>query len=238
MMDIAKDVMSQIIKELPDNTRVAMRFYGHRIREGRPGDCQDSELVFPFDKIDKERMLARVRGLKALGTTPIAYTLRQVAGDFGQTPGEKLVILVTDGKEECGGSPSTVVQEMVAKGFKIRLNIVGFALAEATVRAEMERIAKITGGQFFDARNAKALRQGIQRSLAVPYEVHDAAGTKVAGGLTGEAAITVPEGIYTVSVSAAGKPILIPNVRVRHNGTTNVALRKEGQEIEVKVEGP
>ncbi len=238
MMATAKDVMSQIIKELPDNARVALRFYGHRIREGRPGDCQDTELVFPLGKIDKERMLARVRALKALGTTPIAYTLSQVARDFGSAPGEKLVILVTDGKEECGGSPSTVVQELVGKGIKIRLNIVGFALAEAAVRQEMDRVAKITGGKFYDAQNAKALRQAIQQSLAIPYEVRDAAGVKVAGGLTGEAAITVPEGIYTVSVSAAGIPILVPNVRVRHNGSTTVALRKEGQQIGIKVTGP
>jgi len=162
----------------------------------------------------------------------------EVARDFGSAPGEKLVILVTDGKEECGGSPSTVVQELVAKGIKIRLNIVGFALAEAAVRQEMDRVAKITGGKFYDAQNAKALRQAIQQSLAVPFEVRDAAGVKVAGGLTGEAAITVPEGIYTVSVSAAGKPILVPNVRVRHNGATKVALRKEGQQIGINVTGP
>ena len=238
MMATAKDVMSQIIKELPDNARVAMRFYGHRIREGRSGDCQDSELVFPFGKIDKPRMLARVQALKALGTTPIAYTLRQVAGDFGSAPGEKLVILVTDGKEECGGSPSAVVQELVTKGIKIRLNIVGFALAEAAVRSEMDRVAKITGGKFYDAQNAKALRQAIQQSLAVPYEVHDAAGAKVAGGLTGETAISVPEGVYTVSVNAAGTPIVVPNVRVRHNGSTKVVLKKEGQEVGVQVLGP
>jgi Mg-chelatase subunit ChlD len=238
MMATAKDVMSQIIKELPDKTRVAMRFYGHRIREGRPGDCQDTELVFPFGRIDKARMLARVQALKALGTTPIAYTLRQVAKDFGSSPGEKLVILVTDGKEECGGSPSAVVQELVAKGIKIRLNIVGFALAEAAVRQEMDRVAKFTGGKFYDAQNARALRQAIQQSLAIPYEVRDAAGVKVAGGLTGETAISVPEGIYTVSVNASGAPIVIPKVRVRHNGSTKVMLRKEGQQMGVQVQGP
>jgi hypothetical protein len=161
-----------------------------------------------------------------------------VAKDFGSAPGEKLVILVTDGKEECGGSPFAVVQELVAKGIKIRLNIVGFALAEAAVRQEMDRVAKFTGGKFYDAQNARALRQAIQQSLAIPYEVRDAAGVKVAGGLTGEAAISVPEGIYAVSVSTAGKPIVIPDVRVRHNASTKVALRREGQQIGIKVTGP
>ncbi len=114
----------------------------------------------------------------------------------------------------------------------------GFALAEAAVRQEMERVAQMTGGKFFDAQNAKALREAIQRSLAVPYDVQDATGTKVGGGLAGEAPIQVPEGIYTVTVQAAGKPIVVPNVRVRYNGSMKVALKKEGQEIGVQVIGP
>jgi Mg-chelatase subunit ChlD len=238
MMDIARDVMSQIIKGLPDDAQVALRFYGHRIREGRPGDCRDTELVFPFGKIDKARMLARVRDVKALGTTPIAYTLRQVAGDFGGTPGEKLVILVTDGKEECKGDPAAAVAELQAKGLKIRLNIVGFALADAATKRDMERVAQLTGGKFFDAANAKALTQAIEQSLAVPYEVLDAAGTRVGGGLTGQGTVAIPEGVYTVVVRAAGKPVTVQNVRVAPGGFTKVVLKKEGEEIGIQVQGP
>ncbi len=238
MMDIAKDVMSQIIKGLPEDAQVALRFYGHRIREGRPGDCRDTELVFPFGKIDKERMLARVAAVKALGTTPIDYTLRQMAGDFGRTPGEKLIILVTDGKEECKGDPAAAVAELQAKGLKLRLNIVGFALVDVATKRDMERVAQLTGGKFFDAANARALSQAIEQSLAVPYEVLDAAGEKVGGGLTGQGTISVPEGIYTVIVKAAGKPITIPNVKVSQNRSTKLELRKEGQEVGVKVVGP
>ncbi|HEU5300255.1 MAG TPA: VWA domain-containing protein [bacterium] len=179
-----------------------------------------------------------MRTVTALGTTPIAYTLRQMPGDFGNAPGEKLVILVTDGKEECGGSPSAAVSELIARGIKVRLNIVGFALAEAAVKQEMERVAGITGGKFYDAQSARALRQAIQQSLAVPYDVRDAAGVRVAGGLTGEAPVAVPEGIYTVTLQTAGKPIVVANVRVRHQSLTKITLRKEGQEVGVHVQGP
>jgi len=237
MMDIAKEVMAQIIAQLPDDARVAMRFYGHRIREGRPGDCQDSELVVPFGRIDKPRLLARVRAVRALGTTPIAYTLRQVGRDFGTAPGEKLVVLITDGKEECGGSPSSVVAELAARGLKVRLNIVGFALADEAVKREMERVARITGGRFFDAKDAAALRQSIEQALAVPFDVLDAAGTRVGGGITGQP-VRVSAGIYTVVVRAAGTAITVRDVRIQANGFTKVALRKEGQEIGVRVIGP
>jgi hypothetical protein len=37
---------------------------------------------------------------------------------------------------------------------------------------------------------------------------------------------------------ATGKPILVPIVRVHYQAFTKVALRKEGQQIGVKVKGP
>ena len=237
-IDVAKEVMAQIIKGLPDRAQVALRIYGHRIREGRPGDCQDSQLVVPFGPINKPAMLAKVREIRALGTTPIAYSLKQVPRDFGRAGGEKMVILVTDGKEECGGSPSAVVSELVARGIKIKLNIVGFALADAATKAEMERVAKITGGRFFDASNAKTLTAAIEQALAVPYDVVDAARTKVGGGVTGQGTVRIPEGIYTIIVRAAGKPIEIPNVRIAAGGFTKIVLKKEGQEIGIQVVGP
>jgi len=51
---------------------------------------------------------------------------------------------------------------------------------------EMDRVAKLSGGAFFDANNAKALSQGIQQALAVRYDVLDAAGERVGAGLTGQ----------------------------------------------------
>ncbi len=237
-IDVAKEVVTQIIKGLPDDARVALRVYGHRIREGRPGDCKDSELLFPFGKVDKSKMIARVHAIQALGTTPIEYSLRQVAADFGNAPGEKMIILVTDGKEECRGDPAAAVSELLAKGLKFRLNIVGFALADAATKRDMERVAKMTGGMFFDATNARALTQAIQQALAVPYEVLDAAGARVAGGLTGQGRIDVPEGVYSILIHAAGQPIMVPGVRVTPGAFTKVVLKKEGREIGVQVQGP
>ncbi len=234
-IDTAKEAMGQIIQGLPDDVGVALRIYGHRIRERQPGDCQDSELVFPFGKIDKARLLERVRTVRALGTTPIAYSLQQVERDFGSAPGEKIVVLVTDGIEECRGNPAAAVSELLAKGVKVRLNIVGFALAGKTAKREMQRIAEITGGQFFDARGTKDLLQGIQRALVAPYDVLDASGKRVSGGRLGEKAIALPVGTYAVVVHASGEPITIANVQVAYNQLTKVELKKEGQAVGTRV---
>ena len=237
-IDSAKKVMADIVQGLPDGAKVALRFYGHRIREGKPGACEDSELVSPFGPINKPLLLDRVAKVQALGTTPIAYTLQQLPKDFGNTPGEKMIILVTDGKEECHGSPSTVVQDLVAKGFGLRLNIVGFALADQATKDEMARVTALTNGKFFDARDAKGLQKAIEEALAVSFDVLDDSGAKVASGVTGAGTISLPTGIYTVTIQATGKPITVPNVHIRENGATRVELKKEGEEVGTKISEP
>ena len=237
-IDSAKKVMADIIQGLPDGAKVSLRFYGHRIREGKPGACQDSELVAPFGPINKPLFLDRVAKVQALGTTPIAYTLEQLPRDFGNTPGEKMIILVTDGKEECHGSPSAVVQDLIAKGFSLRLNIVGFALADQATKDEMAKVTALTNGKFFDARDAKGLQKAIEEALAVPYDVLDDSGAKVASGVTGAGTTSLPTGIYTVVIQATGKPITIPDVHIQENGATKVELKKEGEEVGVKISGP
>lgn len=237
-IDIAKETMRQVIENLPDDVQAALRVYGHRVAPGRAGACQDSELVFPLAKIDKRRFIERIQALRALGTTPIAYSLSQVAADIGSTPGEKMVILVTDGKEECGGSPSRAVSGLIEKGLKVQVNIVGFALEEEAAKSEMRRVAELGGGRFFDAGNASALRDSIEQALAVPYDVLNSAGRKVAGGLVGKSGVQVPEGTYTVVVNVTGKPITIRDVRIVSNKSTTLEMEQQGQQINTRVLAP
>ena len=238
-IDIAKGVMAQVVEKLPDDAEVALRVYGHRIGPGKPGACEDSELVFPFAKIDKRRLLERIRLIRALGTTPIAYSLRQVAKDFDGAPGEKMVVLVTDGKEECGGNPSAAVSELLAQGVNARVNIVGFALADEATKWEVQRVAELSGGRFFDAADATGLRGAIEQALAAPYDVLDSAGSKVVGaGRVGQGTIQLPEGTYTVVVHVAGSPLTIQSVTLAPNKSTTVELERQGQQVSTRVLGP
>lgn len=238
-IDVAKDVMTRIIEELPAQSEVALRVYGHRVREYDQGDCEDSELLFRFQKVDKRRLTDAVRAIEVkAGTTPLAYSLVQAAKDLADTPGDKVIVLVTDGEEYCGGSPEEVAKTLVEHGMRLRVEVVGFALADEAVKREMERVAEVTGGRLHDARDAKGLRRAIREALAAPYDVLDAAGARVAGGAVNRGAIGLPEGIFTVAIRTADKPIEIANVRIVHNEVTKIALRKEGQQITQQVLGP
>jgi tetratricopeptide (TPR) repeat protein/Mg-chelatase subunit ChlD len=237
-IEVAKDRMVQIIDSLPDDIEVALRVYGRRIREKDPGDCTDTELLVPFGKIDKPHLKRQVRDIQALGTTPLAYSLLRAARDVANTAGEKLLILVTDGKEECGGSPRDVATKLVELGMNVRVEVVGFALADPGTKKEMEEVAEITGGCFFDAPDSEGLRRALEQALAASYDVLDAAGTRVGGGVINHGATQLPEGVYTIAIRAAGKPVTIPGVRIARGQSTRVEVKKEGEELMPRVLPP
>ena len=236
-IEIARQVLSQVVQQMPADTRLALRLYGHRLRPGEPGDCEDTELVFPFGKVDKARIAQTIQKVTAIGNTLIAYSLRQVAKDFEGIPGEKVIILATDGKEDCGGQPLEAVDELISKGLKFRLDIIGLALNDKKATEQMQRLAARTGGKFYEAKDAKTLAQAFQSSLAVQYDVLDADGAKVAGGLTGQGDISVPEGIFSVTIHG-DQPITVPNIRISANRLTRVALKKQGQQIAIDAQAP
>ena len=235
---IAKDVMYKVIDELPDETEVALRLYGHSTHFRDDSACEDTELVFPFGEIDKESLKEVVQEITPLGTTPIAYSLKQVAEDFQDTVGEKRVVLITDGIEACDGSYAAAIDELEAKGLEVQLLIVAFAISDEATKQELEAAAERTGGEIYDAQSANELFEAISKAVGVPYKVLDAFGATVATGLIGGDAIEVPEGVYTVIVQAEEEEISVPNVPISINMSTIVNLRKEGQEIGYQIQAP
>ena len=235
-IEVMKQVVPQIVDSLPDRQTVALRVYGHRIDSQKPAARTDSELVQPLGPVDKAKLKATINGLAPRGTTPIAYSLQQLPQDFKDVPGDKTVVLVTDGREEAGGDPVQVVQELIASGFKFRLNVVGFALADRESKQQMQTIAEMTGGNFYDAASAAGLRDAMERSviedtLALPFTLQDAAGATVVSGTTGKKLGAVPEGIFTLRIETGAKPLVVPGVRITAKAGTRVQLAKEGEEF-------
>ena len=105
----------------------------------------------------------------------------------------------------------------------------------------MQTIAEMTGGKFYDASSAAGLRDAVERSviedtLALPFLLLDAAGAEVVTGTTGNKAVTVPEGVFTLKVQASPKPVVISNLRITAQASTRVQLAKEGEAFTTRVE--
>ncbi len=159
-MDVAKEVVSDLVQSIPDGRRLCLIVYGHRLDL----KCQAVEVVqalAPLDAALKRRLTAFVDGLKPVGHTPIALALRMAGKELAGAKGVSGLILLTDGMETCHGDPNAEAAKLAEMdNLKFGIHVIGFDV-EAQERAAVEGIAKAGKGQFYDARSAQKLRQTV-----------------------------------------------------------------------------
>lgn len=126
-MSISKKLISEIIDSLSMEPRVqlALRVYGHQ-SPYPPLDCHDSRLEVPFAPNNGKRINHVIKTLVPKGATPIAYSLREAANDFPDCDNcRNLIILITDGIEECGGDPCEASRYLQKQGIALKPFIIG-----------------------------------------------------------------------------------------------------------------
>lgn len=133
-MDIAKNLFVQFLDSLKTtpNLELGLRCYGHEYSLQPQRNCEDTKLEVPIGKPDVAipAMKQRMGTLVPRGTTPIAYTLQQCGDDF-PTDGKNarnIIILITDGIEECGGDPCAVSLMLQTKGITLKPFVLGIGL--------------------------------------------------------------------------------------------------------------
>jgi hypothetical protein len=211
-IDIAKRVMDELVREtLPSGIPMALRVFGNQ-----PDSCETG-LAISLQPLDRQAAVSEIAAIESIDgvKTPIGAALEQVAADLAGVAGPKIVVLVTDGEETCGGNPRRAIRNLVGQGIDVRVNVVGFAVDDEGLKKEFEEWASIGGGQFFDASNAEELGDAIAAALQPPYEVIDAAGAVVGQGVVGGPPVRVPPGVYVVEVRSE-PPLVVEDVTVEN----------------------
>ena len=133
-IDIAKKLLSNMVDSLKDieNLEIGLRVYGHQ-KGYPPQDCDDTKLEINFlpAHLVAERMKAKLSMIRARGTTPIARSLEEGAKDFPSGDARNIVILITDGKEECGMDPCAVSRLYQRKGIILKPFVIGVGLNDS-----------------------------------------------------------------------------------------------------------
>ncbi len=141
----------------------ALRVYGHQ-HHYPPQVCNDTRLEVPFGK-DRpvERIKYRLKHVQPTGTSPIAASLAKASEDF--TPCNhcrNIVILITDGKEECGGDICEVSAKLQKEGIILKPFIIGIG---NDFKEQFD-----CAGTYFNAANkqqfSNALKLIITRALS------------------------------------------------------------------------
>jgi len=155
-INIARDILSKLLDSLKtmENLEVALRVYGHQ-HNYPPQVCTDTRLEVPFAKDNYGRIKNRLSSIVPKGTSPIAHSLELTAKDFPPCDNcRNIVVLITDGIEECGGDPCEVSSKLQKEGVIMKPFIVGIG------RSFEEAFNCV--GEYFDAANESQFEQALE----------------------------------------------------------------------------
>ncbi len=131
-IEVAKRLLCEFLDTLKavPNLEIALRCFGHQTPLQPTVDCKDTKLEVPFGPAQKnvKLMINRMQTIQPTGTTPIAYSLGQAADDFPGSYGRNVIVLITDGVEECDGDPCAVSLKLQQKGVILKPFVLGIGL--------------------------------------------------------------------------------------------------------------
>jgi len=154
-IEVATQLLSESLSGLYGipGLKLGLRVYGHQTKfvQGEQ-DCDDTELVVPITEGNNLIIKRALERIQARGTTPIARSLEQTAGDFPDGPGRKVIVLITDGIEACDEDPCAVSMMLQEQGIIVKPFIIGIGLED-----EYKDTFRCVGN-FFDATDPETFK--------------------------------------------------------------------------------
>jgi Ca-activated chloride channel family protein len=157
-INVAKRLLSRTIDSLStqSNLEIALRVYGHTSPPNQR-NCKDTRLEVPFRAKNFEEVKKKINGITPKGTTLIAHSLLQASYDFPSEPYTRnVIILITDGIEECQGDPCAISEALQSKGVILKPFIIGVGSTEDFSKA-FECV-----GRYYDANTEKGFEDALK----------------------------------------------------------------------------
>ncbi len=156
--DAAKVAIGEQLSMTADAQRIGLRVYGHQSATSAR-NCDDTALVTPMGTARTTRLaiVNAMKPLSAQGYTPITLSLEKAAGDLmAETADEKVIVLVSDGRETCKGDPCATARAMAVADASLVIHTIGFGV-DTAARMQLQCIASVARGKYFDADSGKSL---------------------------------------------------------------------------------
>jgi hypothetical protein len=215
-LDGAKTALADMLFELPPGTPTGVRYYPD---PGGP-DCNGGRALQPVAPLNAARTTALIDGLTANGNTPTGTALEHAVDELrAQGFDHGQLVLVSDGESNCGPPPCDVARTIVADGFDIAVNTLGFQTSPAG-REELTCIAGVTGGRHVDAQDSEELTAelvaltGVALDVSVVHEATVPSGlpTRIEVTVTNASGMLAEDVNLTLAFQDAGAGTVLPAV--------------------------
>ncbi len=160
---IARDVVHDLLKNMPQEVHLGLAAYGHR----RKGDCGDVEILVPPSANSRSAIGAAVAQLQPRGKTPLATAVVKAAQAMNHETRPATVILVSDGVETCAPDVCAVARELERSGADFTAHVIGFDIADDAAHAQFTCMADATGGRYTSVNTAVDLGAALAKTAAL-----------------------------------------------------------------------
>jgi len=158
---IAKDVLADLVRDMPTNTKMGLIAYGHRF-DRKLKACDDMELINPIGHFNQHEVANALSFVTPKGQTPIAATLLESRNWLEEQKGQDTtLVLISDGVESCDGDPCAAAKTLSDSNISTKIHVVGFALS-AEQSEQIKCIATNGNGKYFDAKDAGSLTKALE----------------------------------------------------------------------------
>jgi Ca-activated chloride channel family protein len=159
-ISVARTAVEEVVKVFPPEADLALRVYGSETPYGRM-DCRDSRLLVPFAPAgeNKEAIIDAIYNVRPQGMTPIAFALTEARRDFDTKNEDRVIVIVSDGRETCDSNPCAAATKLAAEGFVI--HSVGLVV-DRNAALQLKCLATVSGGTYLDVPNALELPEKLK----------------------------------------------------------------------------
>lgn len=171
-IDTMLNTMKNVLSEISPQKSIGMRAYGYRIGVTPFDSCKASKLFVPITKGGNSMVSKQIDKMKAVGMTPITYSLKSaLTKDFKNLEGQKHIILLTDGGENCNESPCTFMTKNLRYYPDVKIDVIAYDIRNSYDISQLECIALITRGKFYTANTTAELKNSLNNSINIEKEV-------------------------------------------------------------------
>jgi len=171
-LDMARNTLAEILPKIPPNVKTGLRVYGHKAGFTYYQGCQASSLTVPLGYDNYQSILGSLYATRAVGWTPITYSLKQaINNDFASVKGKKHIILLTDGGENCDESPCTYVINLMKTRDDVTIDVIAFDVHDIEANNQLKCTALMTSGKFLNANSQEDLANSLFETIGINKDV-------------------------------------------------------------------
>jgi Ca-activated chloride channel family protein len=162
-IEIAREAAAEVLPELTRSRATGLVTYGGERGEG----CSGVSLRFAPMANSADLIIGELTSIIPSGSTPLTEAVWLAALTLKNAGKPGTVVLVTDGRENCGYDPCAAGRHIAQTMKTVKVHVIGFYL-HAISESNVACMAQATGGTYTSVHSLDELKAALKHTMACP----------------------------------------------------------------------